>query len=212
MAYVILRQIFGPSIRNKIKKVEGEEYWPDKPPFVIAGNHEGYLDALALAILILERYKRPPCFLTTPKMWRIWGKYLARKWLSMIPIQEGNKEDSLREAMAALRQGNIIGIFPEGRRNTDTKNLLKGKTGAVRMALMANVPLIPFGLLNNTGHRLGAAFRSLWQDDKFINFFLGQPVDLTDFKNKPIDKMSLEAATRKLMLAIGQLCGKSYPF
>ena len=212
MAYEGLRQIFGPSIKRKIRRVRGEANLPQRPPFIIAINHVGYLDAFVLSSFIFDKYHLHTYFFTVEKMWRMWGEYLARHWLRMIPVYNNNKKYSLVEATAIIEQRGAIGIFPEGTRNVDNNNLIKGKTGTVRIAMATGVPLIPIGLVNNTGYGIGEAFASLWQKDKFVDIFIGQPIDLIEFKNQPIDKPLLEAATRKLMLAIGDLCGKAYSY
>ena len=59
--------------------------------------------------------------------------------------QAGGKE-ALKWAVKALKQGKIIAIHPEGTRSL-TGKLQKGKTGVVRLALAAKVPVIPIGLI-----------------------------------------------------------------
>jgi len=212
MAYFGLRQIFGPLIKKKIREIKEGNNLPQQPPFIIAANHVGFMDGLAMAATIFEKYNKPLLFFTTYGMWRLWGRCLARHWLGMIPMNKNKGEgDPLDKGIKAINRGNIIGIFPEGTRNPGS-SLLRGRTGAVRLALKTGVPLIPVGLISNTGHRIGKTFVSLWQKDKYINFFIGQPVDLAEFHNKQIGKPLLEAATKKLMLAISKLCGKNYPY
>lgn len=209
MSYFGYRQIFGPLVRNKIRNVQDRKNLPNKLPFILAANHEGFLDAPALVMFILYHYNKPTYYLTKKYMWRWWGGPVAGFMLGMIPVHPGRKADALSEAVRMVNKGNIIGIFPEGGRNPQ-KDLRKGKTGAVRLALETGIPLIPIGIKNHTGYSLFVAIKNYWQKDKFIDISVGQPVDLTEFKNKPIDKPLLEAATRKLMLAIGNLCGKTY--
>jgi len=112
--------------------------------------------------------------------------------------------------ISTVRQGEIVGIFPEGKRNIN-KYLLKGKTGAVRAALETEVPLIPVGLVTNIGRNFGKVLIDIWRKNKFVDISIGREVDLTEFKNKPIDKSLLTAATSKLMNSIAVLCGKEYP-
>jgi 1-acyl-sn-glycerol-3-phosphate acyltransferase len=211
MAYEGFRQIFGSHILKKVKKVDGLGYLPD-PPFIVAANHNGFLDAMAITLYVQRRYHQPLYYITTPWAWKMFGKYLARHWLNMIPRQDDNKQETFEETLRCLRSGHILGIFPEGTRNPDPQVLLRGKTGAVRFALATGVPLIPVGIYNTTGHYFTEAFKSLWQPAKEIRLTFGAPIDLSEYKNKPIDKPLLEAATRRLMLSIGLLCGKKYPF
>ncbi|MFH0804564.1 MAG: lysophospholipid acyltransferase family protein [Patescibacteria group bacterium] len=213
--YAGFRQVFGPLVRRKIRTVRGTEYLPLQPPFIVAGNHVGFIDALALAMLNYNRYRRPTYYLTTQWVWKFFGEWLARNVLGMIPlldVQGSRLADSLGEAVATLRSGEIVGIFPEAHRNPKPDELLRGKTGAVRMALATGAPLIPVGVVNNTGYDFSAAMLSLLRPKTGIDLTFGQPVDLSEFRGQPVDKPLLEAATRKLMLAISSLCGKKYVF
>ncbi len=212
MAYEGLRQIFGPIIQKKITKAGGLEHLPERPPFILAANHVGFLDAMVLSLLVQKHYRQSPYFITTPWAWKMFGKFLARHWLRMIPRQDNNKQATIDEAIRHLKNGEILGIFPEGERNPDQTQLLKGKTGAVRFAIAAGVPLVPVGIINTTGQHFGEAFRSLWKSDKYVELNIGPAIDLTGFTGKSIDRPLLEDATRKLMTAIGALCHKKYSF
>lgn len=212
MAYAGFRQIFGPLIKRKVKEVRGVENLPAAPPFIVAANHVGYLDAMAIALFILEKYKSPAYFLTQPVMWKMWGKYLARHWLAMIPRIDNDKAVTWQETINHLTHGDIVGVFPEGTRNAHNPDLLKAKTGAVRMCLESGAPIVPIGLFNDTGHRIGRAFRSLFENKSAIKINIGKPIYLGEYRHKPIDKPLLESASRELMVSIGELCGKKYPF
>ncbi len=209
MPYQILRPIFEPAIKRKIRHVAGREHLP-KPPFIVAANHVGFLDPIALVITMLEIYQQPMYCLTNQFMWTIWGGPLASRWLAMIPVYKKRKKDSLQAALAFLKKGKIIGIFPEGTRNTDSKHLLPGKTGAIRLALRSGVPIIPLGIINTTGRSIGQAFGSLWRDDSYLDLHFGPALDLNEFRNATMDRASLQAATQKLMQAIAPLCQKKY--
>lgn len=213
MSYFGYSQVFGPIVTGKIKQVEGEKNLPSAPPFIIAANHVGFLDSPALVMYMLHKYNKPTWFFTTPVMWKLFGgDHIARKTLAMIPIHPENKKDSLSEAIKLVQQGETVGVFPEGHRNPDINKLIKGKTGAVRLALATNVPLIPVGVFNNTGHFFREVLMNVFKSNRFITLTFGQPLDLSEFKNKPIDKPLLEVATKKLMLAIAQLCHKEYSY
>lgn len=215
MAYEGLRAVFGPLLRRNIKIISGEENLPATAPFILASNHVGFFDPLALVTFIDNKFHRPTYFITIKSQWRLWGEYLGRRWLAMIPLHDAIKErrsQSLDEAIKIAKQGEIIGIFPEGTRNLDPNNLLKGKTGAIRLALASDVQIFPVGLANNTGHSFPDMLLSFFDKNKGMVIKIGSPVDLNEFKNKPVDKQLLESATRKLMIAIGRLCNKKYSF
>lgn len=215
MAYEVLRQILGPLIRKKRGNVTGMENLPQQPPFIIAVNHEGFLDPLVLLTILYKQYKRLIFFLTGQNIWGIWGEYLAKNWLGMIPLhddKEGEMGDPVGEAIKYLNRGEIFAIFPEGSRNSDRNNLLKGKTGTVRIAIGSKMKVIPVGLINNTGYRIGEAIKNLFNKDKKVEINIGRPIDFSEYYGKEIDKKLLEDATRKLMKEIGKLSNKEYNY
>lgn len=211
MAYAILRQLFERPISRKITSVHGEENLPTKAPFIIAINHVGFLDAPAVVIYLLKRYRRTIFFPTHHPLWKLLGGSLARRWLGMIPVRSAEKKYALDEAIRVVQKGEIVGIFPEGTRNTNEHELLKGKTGAVRLALATKAPLIPIGIKNTTGHSGFEAFKSFFKKKRNFSIAIGSAVDLTEYYDQPIDKPLLVAATTKLMNTIALLCGKEYP-
>lgn len=212
MGYTLLYRIFSPLFRMKLRNVRGTEYLPDKPPFLIAANHVGFFDGPALASVIFRQYRQPIYYVTLEAVWRIWGKLIARNFFGMIPLDNKQKSGVLQESLEHLKAGHIVGIFPEAHRNKDEASLEQGKTGAIRMAITSGAPIIPVGIINTTGLRLGAALASLSKKNAYIDLSFGPPVDLSEFQNRPIDKPLLDEATRKLMLAIGRLCNKDYHF
>ncbi|XOU94339.1 MAG: lysophospholipid acyltransferase family protein [Candidatus Kerfeldbacteria bacterium] len=202
-------------MRKKRGNVTGIENLPEQPPFIVAVNHEGFFDPLVLLTVLYNKYKRQIFFLTAQNIWGIWGEYLAIHWLGMIPLHEDNQEKkgaAVNEAISYLNKGEIFGIFPEGSRNSDKKNLLKGKTGTVRIAIGSKMKVVPIGLINNTGYRIGEAIKSLFNKDKKVEINIGQPIDFSEYYGKEIDKSLLEDATRKLMKEIGKLSNKEYNY
>ena len=211
MAYAILRQLFERPISQKMTSVQGEENLPAAAPFIVAINHVGFLDAPAVVIYLFKRYRRTIFFPTHHPIWKLLGGSLARRWLGMIPVRSAEKKYALDEAIRTVHKGEIVGIFPEGTRNTNEHELLQGKTGAVRLALAAKAPLIPIGIKNTTGYSGFEVLKSLFERKTTFSIAIGSAVDLSEFYDQPIDKPLLVAATSKLMNAIGRLCGKEYP-
>ena len=68
--------------------------------------------------------------------------------MASIPVdREGNSHNTILAAEYALKEGEVIGIFPEGTRNRNKPNdLLPFKYGAVSMAAKLGVPIVPFVL------------------------------------------------------------------
>ena len=155
MAYLLMRRTLIPIFLRRIR-VEGIEHVPQRGPYLVAANHQSYTDPVQIAFPLIVLRDQKAWFLTTEHVWRAFRKFggiWVLRWLGMIPILDSQKADSLEPARRELERGGVIGIFPEGARNKPSVNpdwervLLKGKTGAARLALMTGVPVVPAGLV-----------------------------------------------------------------
>ena len=120
---------------------QGEENIPRKGGAILAINHVSYLDfAIAgTAALPVKRYVR---FMAKKALFdnKIAGPLL--RGMHHINVDRSNGSASFVTALRALKSGEIIGIFPEGTISTSFE--IKGlKTGAIRLAADAGVPIIP---------------------------------------------------------------------
>lgn len=119
----------------------GEENVPRQGGAILAINHVGYLDfALAgTAALPAKRYVR---FMAKKEIFdhKIAGPLM--RGMHHINVDRSNGTASFVAALRALKSGEVIGIFPEGTISTSFE--IKGlKSGAVRLAMGSNVPIIP---------------------------------------------------------------------
>jgi len=117
---------------------------PATGPVLIACNHASYLDPLVNAYAVV-RAKRRPRFLAKDDLFRAFGIRWAMRGTRQIPVARGSGDQSpLRNAEAALRASQVVVVYPEG---TVTHRLdglpMEGKTGTVRLALAAGVPILP---------------------------------------------------------------------
>ena len=120
---------------------KGEENVPRKGGAILAINHVGYLDfaIVGTAALPAKRYVR---FMAKKEIFdhKIAGPLM--RGMHHINVDRSNGAPSFVAALRALKKGEIIGIFPEG--TTSTSFEIKGlKSGAVRLAMGASVPIIP---------------------------------------------------------------------
>jgi 1-acyl-sn-glycerol-3-phosphate acyltransferase len=120
---------------------EGAENIPRKGGAILAINHTSYLDfALAgTAALPVKRYVR---FMAKKELFdnKIAGPLL--RGMHHINVDRSNGAASFVTALKALESGEIIGIFPEGTISTSFE-IKQLKSGAVRMAISAGVPIVP---------------------------------------------------------------------
>jgi 1-acyl-sn-glycerol-3-phosphate acyltransferase len=115
-------------------------------------------------------------------------------------------EAALQTGVRALREGNLIGIFPEGTRSPDGR-LYRGKTGVARMALEAQVPIVPVAI---TG-----TFEALPYDRRLpkpgrVTIRFGKPLDFQRYYGTPGDRFVLRSATDEIMYEIMLMSGQEY--
>jgi 1-acyl-sn-glycerol-3-phosphate acyltransferase len=107
---------------------------------IIAANHQTYLDPFWVASPV----KRPLRFLAWDAVlgWFIIGRLMG--WLGAWPLQTQKGDTrAYRRSVQWLRSGGALVIFPEGGRSRDDGALQPFKPGAARLALEANVPVLP---------------------------------------------------------------------
>jgi 1-acyl-sn-glycerol-3-phosphate acyltransferase len=127
-------------------KVEGLERIPAEGPALLASNHVSHLDPLCLAYLgdLAGRRVR---FLAKVELFESWWFGPIIRKLGSIAVHRGTADSTgaLGAAAAALGQGELVVVFPEGTVSPDFEPMA-GKTGAARLARAAGVPVTPVGL------------------------------------------------------------------
>lgn len=121
--------------------LRGTEHIPATGGAVLACTHVSYLDFIFCGLAALPA-KRRTRFMAKQQVFanRITGPLM--RGMHHIPVDRSAGQASYREAVAALRAGEVVGVFPEATisRSFTVKPI---KTGAVRMAAEASVPIIP---------------------------------------------------------------------
>ena len=125
--------------------ITGAENVPRTGGAVMAVNHIGYLD-FTFAGLAAQPAGRLVRFMAKKEVFdhRVSGPLM--RGMRHIPVDRtGVAADSYHQAVAALRAGEIVGVFPEAT-ISESYELKEFKTGAARMAEAAGVPLLPLVL------------------------------------------------------------------
>lgn len=120
---------------------KGQENLPRKGGAVIACNHISYLDfaLIGTGALHTKRYIR---FMAKKAAFENKFAGPLLRGMKHISVDRENGSESFVTALRALRDGEIVGIFPEATISTSFE-IKTMKSGAVRMAMGANVPIIP---------------------------------------------------------------------
>ncbi|GAB4536688.1 MAG: lysophospholipid acyltransferase family protein [Thermodesulfovibrionia bacterium] len=119
-------------------EIIGIENIPMSGGAIIASNHISYLDPPLISAVVPRRVT-----------------FIARKGLFEIPLlgwfishysfpidREAPKPSTIKEALRRLKNGELLAIFPEGRRS-ETGDLLEPKQGLGMIVSRSNVPIIP---------------------------------------------------------------------
>jgi 1-acyl-sn-glycerol-3-phosphate acyltransferase len=112
-------------------EVSGLEHLPASGPVLLAGNHDSYWDPVAVGIAGLPR--RQIRALAKSSLWKVRGLGRVLDGMGQIPIDRGAGDaHALDQAIAALRDGSCIGVFPEGTRSLGRE--LRARSGFGRLA------------------------------------------------------------------------------
>jgi 1-acyl-sn-glycerol-3-phosphate acyltransferase len=146
----VLRRILGGLSRLFWRiSFKGLENIPQTGGVIIAANHQTYIDPIWMSLL----FRREIRYLAMSESfsWPVIGKIILMLGAWPIQVEKADKT-MLRRTLQWLRGGGAIVIFPEGGRCLPDGHLLRFKPGAVRMALEANVPILPITIKG--GHRV----------------------------------------------------------
>lgn len=184
---------------------QGQENVPLKGGAILAINHTSYFDfALAgTAALPAKRYVR---FMAKKEIFdnKIAGPLM--RGMHHINVDRSNGSASFVAALRSLKDGEIIGIFPEGTISTSFE--IKGlKSGAVRLAIGAGVPVIPTIVWG--GQRVYTkGVKPNFKRNKFpISVSFGEPI----FYSRDTDVEVAEAHLRDVMIEMLHKVQEKYP-
>jgi 1-acyl-sn-glycerol-3-phosphate acyltransferase len=171
---------------------------------VVAPNHISYTDPLTLAHFLWDN-GRAPRYLAKESLFRVpvLGKIIAA--CGQIPVYRASRDATraYRDAVAAVRAGECVGIYPEG---TITKDPdlwpMNGKTGAARVALETGCPVIPIAQWGPQEILAPYSKRLRLLPPKTVRVLAGPPVDLADLRAQPVTPEVLRTASDRIVEAI----------
>ena len=188
-----------------------ESKLPETGPYIVAPNHYSEVDPIAMGGAVWH-LGRLPRFMAKASLFKVpvLGRLLRSS--GQIPVERvgGSRTSAKGSAMGAAgalieNDAGVI-VYPEGSLTRDPDLWpMRGKSGAVRLALESGIPLIPVAHWG-TQHlmpRYGKTIRPFPR--KTIHISVGEPVDLSAFAGKAIDQRTVSAATDLLMTKITEL-------
>lgn len=198
MLYVIGRGLFRALFRVVFRyKVEGAERIPKDGGVLLVANHANVLDPPLLG----SAATRPVHFMAKAELFKIPFLSWALPRVRAFPVRRGAADrNAIRMSIEYLRQGEVVGIFPEGTR-TLTGELLPPQRGAALIALRAGVPVVPVALIGTF-----QPVKVKWGIPRFNRFVVrfGEPIDLAEYAERDA-KESIDLINDRLMREIGAL-------
>lgn len=154
-----------------------------KAPYIIMANHQSWLDPVILALPCKEYEIR---FVGKKEL----TKYKPMAWLvnklHMITVDRHNTDlQAMRQCSKVLREGKVLGIFPEGTRHQPDL-MSEVETGTAVLALRANVPLLPVYVSQKL-----RAFRR-------TEVYIGKPMDISDLSAQGFDAQVVNQLTERI--------------
>jgi 1-acyl-sn-glycerol-3-phosphate acyltransferase len=209
LKYVVL----GPMLRLVYRpKLIGRENLPPSGAAIMASNHLAVADSIFLPLLTPRRIK----FLAkreyfTERGLKGWAKRIFFGGTGNVPVDRTGSsaaQAALDTGVRILREGELLGIYPEGTRSPDGR-LYKGKTGIARMALEAQVPVIPVAMVGTDKiNKIGSVRWRLKPGVVVVR--IGKPLDFSRYYGLAGDRFVERSMTDEIMYALMELSGQEY--
>ncbi|MGG5258493.1 lysophospholipid acyltransferase family protein [Phycicoccus avicenniae] len=200
-AIAVLRPLFRAVTR---RDWSGAENLPTEGGWVVCPNHVSHVDPLAFAHYLVD-HGRSPRFLGKNEVFRVPFVGWVLRSADQIPVhrESGRAADAYRSAVAAVRAGKCVAIYPEGTLTRDPDLWpMRGKTGAARVALATRCPVVPVAVWGPQDMLAPYAKRPRLFPRKVMHVRAGAPVDLDDLYDRPVTPSVLLEATDRIMTAI----------
>jgi len=133
--YRVALGVLSPVVRRWGRlEVSGLEHLPASGPVLLAGNHDSYWDPVAIGVA--ARGRRQIRALAKAELWKVPGLAPVLDGMGQIPIRRGvGDAQALDRAIAELRAGACIGVFPEGTRSLGRELRPRGGLGRLAAAV-----------------------------------------------------------------------------
>lgn len=205
--YPVAKAVLTPLFRAAWRfTLEGLEHVPETGPAVLCPNHTSVLDSFFVPALLPRRVT----YVGKAEYMDDWKTRKLFPALGMIPIDRTGGdagERALATAQRILERGELFGIYPEGTRSRDGR-LYRGHTGPARLAMRANAPIIPIGLVG--------AREVMPPDAKFpklrlpVTIRFGRPVTMDRYRGREEDHLVYRQIIDEVMYEIRELSGQEY--
>ena len=189
--YAFLRGLGSAAFKTILPvKYHGAELVNGEEPFIVIGNHQCWIDPVVMAVAVK---KRQISLLAKAELGA--GGKLTKILQSMHVVlvnRHSTDMEAMRACMKVVREGHILGIFPEGTRHH--KGVMEElESGVAMIALRAGVPLIPM---------------LIPQKMKFFrrnDCYIGQPIETADLREQGINKETCAELLKRITATYAEM-------
>ena len=203
--------VLGPVLKTLFRPwVKGLDNVPAEGAAILASNHLSFSDSIFMPLMV----PRPVVFLAKSEYFTgkgIKGKLTATffRLTNQLPMDRSGGAASalsLNAGMDVLKNGSLLGIYPEGTRSPDSR-LYRGKVGVARLALQARVPVIPVAMIGTDKVQpIGKRMPNI----RRIGMIFGEPLDFSRYYGMEDDRLIQRSVTDEIMYELMRLSGQEY--
>ncbi len=203
----MLKIVLTPILRLLFRiRVEGAENVPSEGAVILASNHLSFCDSVFLPLVLHRR----ATFVAKAEYFDDPRTAWFFRAIGQIPMRREGGSASQRAIDAAcdvLREGNLLGIYPEGTRSPDGR-LYRGHTGVARLALRCGVPVVAVAMVGTREVQpIGQAMPRMFMP---VGVRFSRPLDFSRYAERSEDPAVLRRVTDEIMYELSQLSGQEY--
>ncbi len=173
-------------------EVTGEDNIPSDGACIVCMNHISLFDPIVIFFYMPRNIR----FIGKAELMKIPVLSAILKAMKVIPIKRGTGDiGAVKASLKALKEGEVLGIFPTGTREKKNPNA-PVKSGTALMATKANVPVIPINI--------DATYKIFSK----VKITVGESVDLSAYTDRKLSQEELALASSKIYDSIKALGDK----
>ena len=182
-------------------RVEGKENVPKQGSLIVVANHLNLIDPPLLGVSVARRIN----FMAKQELFRpSLGAYFVRA-SGAFPVRRGKLDrEAIRRALEVLKNGGVVGMFPEGKRSLNNQ-LLPIQPGTAFVAVRSGAPILPIGI---SGSEQVKGIGFIIHRPR-ITVTIGRPFSLPYSKDKPL-RSQLPELSDMISKRIAELLPSSY--
>jgi len=188
--YPFARSVVAGLLRPTFRiKVEGLEHFPKEGGVLLCTNHISNLDPPVVGVTA----PRKVLFMAKAELFNVPVLKQLLTNFGTFPVKRGGGDrEAIRAGLKVLKEGHVLGLFPEGTRSKDGK-LGKGQAGAGFFALRSTAAVVPCAIIGPY-----KTFRTL-------RVVYGKPINMEEYRER---KINAEEMTSIIMEEINKLLQK----